>query len=408
MSALPILENEMRKCFDFFWNESNSDPGNAGYGLMPDRSDNPEICSIAAVGFALSSVVIGIRRGYITYEMGLERTVGTLETLLYRVPHYHGFFVHYCNMKTAERVGKCEFSTIDTALCLNGILLAASFFNNTRVTWLSEAIFNRTDYACFITENEGRHYFKMAYNELKNGNYVRGRPGFTGAWNMCAEQLMMYIQAAMQDRIDTDIIRSLYLSFDRPYGEYAGIGCFYEPNGTLFVHHYSHAWFDFSQYAGIDGIRWDLNARNAIQAQIAWCKDHPEFETFRRGYWGISAFDGPEGYIVHGCPPNRSMTSQTDGTVGVCAIAGSLPFTPDESAAALQKLSAEFPAMMGPYGFYDSINLDKKWMSGAYLGIDKGITLLMIDNTLYHDTWDIYMSHPGIRKAIDRLGMRKV
>jgi hypothetical protein len=404
MTEHDLLIKEMKACFEFFWNESNTDPESPGFGLMIDRSNKPEICSIAAVGFALSAVVIGVKRGFITYDAGLERVIGTLETLLYRVPHYHGFFVHFCDMKTAERFGKSEYSTIDTALCLNGVLTADAFFQNDRVTRLSEALLSRTDYGYFIFEADGKAYFRMAYNDLAKGDYANGRKGFIGQWDMCAEQLMMYIQAAAMDEIDTDTIRKLYMSFDRPYGEYAGFGCYYEPKGVLFVHHYSHAWFDFSRFIGLDGIRWDLNARNAALAQIAWCKDHPEFETFRQGLWGISAFDGPKGYIVHGCPPNREMTSNTDGTIGVCAIAGSLPFTFAKSLEALRKL-ADYPGMIGPYGFYDSINLDKRWTATTYLGIDKGETLLMISNALYRDIWDVYMKHPRVKKAILRLGM---
>jgi len=86
MTSRELLDLEMRKCFDFFWETSNHEKDSPGYGLMLDRSNNPAVSSIASVGFALTGIVIGILHKYITYEAGLERVKGTLHTLLYNVP----------------------------------------------------------------------------------------------------------------------------------------------------------------------------------------------------------------------------------------------------------------------------------------------------------------------------------
>ncbi|HCM12651.1 MAG TPA: hypothetical protein DHW85_05685, partial [Lachnospiraceae bacterium] len=123
MTVEELLDLEMRKCFDFLWETSNHIKGSKGYGLALDRSNNPSLASIASVGFALTGTVIGVKHGFITYEEGLERAKGTLFTLLHNIPHYKGFFVHFCDMQTGERYNKSEYSTIDTALCLNGIIV---------------------------------------------------------------------------------------------------------------------------------------------------------------------------------------------------------------------------------------------------------------------------------------------
>jgi hypothetical protein len=405
MTVEELLDLEMRKCFDFLWETSNHIKGSKGYGLALDRSNNPSLASIASVGFALTGTVIGVKHGFITYEEGLERAKGTLFTLLHNIPHYKGFFVHFCDMQTGERYNKSEYSTIDTALCLNGIIVVDAFFEDPELHEMAEALLDRTDYSHFIFYREQKALFRMSYNDIPGGAYTKDNTGFISAWDMTAEQLMMYIQAAGQDNIDEETARNLYLSFDRPYGEYKGIGCHYAPSGVLFNYQYSHCWFNFSEYKGCDGIDWALNTKNATLAQIRWCQDQSQIKTFREGLWGVSAFDGKDGYIVHGTVPCANMAPHTDGTIGPCAISGSLPYTYEESTRALMYLYENHPLLWGPYGFYDSMNSEQNWYATTYLGIDKGSTLLMIDNALYGDVWELYMKHPRIQKAIAKLGM---
>src|SRR2546421_4438341 len=60
-SDAQFLEFLQRKAFDYFWLEAN--PTN---GLIRDRSRTDSYCSIAAVGFGLTAIGIGIDHGWIT------------------------------------------------------------------------------------------------------------------------------------------------------------------------------------------------------------------------------------------------------------------------------------------------------------------------------------------------------
>lgn len=399
MSSSQLLQEELKRSFQFFWNHANHQPNSPGYGLMLDRSNNAEVASIAAVGFALTAYVIGVEYGLITYEEALTRVKGTLQTLQSRVPHYDGFWVHFCGMKDAAKIGNCEYSTIDTALALNGVIVCDSYFQDAGVHEIAAELLTRVQYQNLWYQEEGRKLFHMAYH----GDSAE----YAGSWDMCAEQLMMYLQAAGQDAISSELAKELYLGFDRPVGSYGGHTCHYEPGGTLFVYQYSHCWFDFSRYQGCDGINWHENSRQATLAHIAWCKDHPQYRSFAEGLWGVSAFDGPDGYIVHGLVPG-SVPVRTDGTVGPCAIAGALPFTYEESLKALTYLYEHHPKIWGEYGFQDSYNGDRNWIAPTYLGIDKGETLLMIDSVRKGCVYQYYMAHPHIQKAIEKLGMQKI
>jgi len=57
-SDAEFLEFLQRKAFDYFWFEAN--PTN---GLIRDRSRTNSYCSIAAVGFGLTAIGIGIEFG---------------------------------------------------------------------------------------------------------------------------------------------------------------------------------------------------------------------------------------------------------------------------------------------------------------------------------------------------------
>ncbi|GAF14309.1 hypothetical protein JCM19045_3617 [Bacillus sp. JCM 19045] len=100
---------------------------------------------------------------------------------------------------------------------------------------------------------------------------------------------------------------------------------------------------------------------------------------------------------------------KNDGTVAPCAAAGSIVFTPEESKAALEHFYQAHPRLWSKYGFLDAFNVDLEpaWYSERVIGIDKGITLLMIENERSGLIWDLYMKNDYIKKAQDLLGFKK-
>ena len=70
-----LLDTLQHTAFHYFWNEAN--PAN---GLIKDRSTAGSPCSIAAVGFGLSAICIGIDHGWVTRAAGRARVLTTLQT----------------------------------------------------------------------------------------------------------------------------------------------------------------------------------------------------------------------------------------------------------------------------------------------------------------------------------------
>jgi hypothetical protein len=402
-----LLHLELKGSFDFFLHNTNLDAGSRGYGLTVDTTKNPRVASIASVGFALTAWVIGHARGYLSRQQAIDIVSGTLQTLERQVPHYRGFFAHFLYMDSAERVKLCEFSTIDTALCLNGVITAAAYFQEPAIQQLAQRLLDRVDWLHFVAERNGRTVLRMAYNPNRDGDYVQGEPGFIGQWDMAAEQLMIYLQAAA--KLEHSLAVRLYQGFARDMRDVADQKVIVNPDGNLFAYLYSKAWLDARQYLDPDGIDWFNNTRLAALANRDFCiSQSSAYKTYHANSWGLSAGDSPSGYYVSGSEPSL-RPPRHNGTVCIYAALALLPFLPAEAAAMALHLYQHHPLTWGPYGFYDSYNLDVSppWYSSALYGIDKGISMIMIENYLSGLVWDTYTHSPGIQKALAVLGFRR-
>src|SRR6185369_11480341 len=93
-----FLEYLQQVNFDYFWYLAN--PSN---GLVPDRTSPGAACSIAAVGFGLTAIAIGIDHGWISRAQGVARVLTTLNTFLngpqgtntFGTIGYNGWFYHF-------------------------------------------------------------------------------------------------------------------------------------------------------------------------------------------------------------------------------------------------------------------------------------------------------------------------
>jgi hypothetical protein len=407
MDTDTILTNEIKGSIDFFLNYANLTPNSRGFGLMVDSTKNLKLCSIAAVGFALTAWVIACERGYLSYPKALEMTRGTLNTLCFRASHHRGFFAHFLHMESGERYKKSEYSTIDTALCLNGVVTAAAYFQDEEIERMAQHLLERVDWNFLVFERGARTLFRMAYNPDMHGDYVTGQPGFIYQWDMAAEQKMMYVQAA--GLIEPALAQKLYQGFSREIGDYAGQKIIINPGGNLFAYQFSEAWLDTGSYLDPDGVDWFNNTRLAALANRSFCLAHSAvFKTYHENSWGLSAGDSPTGYEVFGAAPSRHEPRH-NGTVSIYAALACLPFIPELTLSKVEYLYHKHPRTWGPYGFFDAYNLDVSpaWYSKSIYGIDKGCSLLMIENHLSRLVWDTYTNSRYVQKALAVLGFMR-
>jgi hypothetical protein len=402
-----LLQEEIEGSINFFLKYTNLDPDGKGFGLTVDSTKEPGVASIASSGFALSAWVVAVEHGYLGREKGLEITRGTLRTLYDHASHDRGFFAHFLDMETGKRVEKCEFSTIDTALCLNGVITAAEYFQDEEIEQISWDLLERVEWNSIIFEENGKAFFRMAYNPDRGGDYVNDTPGYISRWDMAAEQKMMYLQAA--PRVEPSTARALYHGFSRDLGEYKDRKIIVNPGGNLFAYQFSEAWLDTSRYLDSDGVDWFENTRLAALANRQFCIDHArEFKTYHQRSWGASAGDSPWGYDVSGSTPCL-FEPKPKGTASIYSALSCLPYIPELTIEMIEYLHREQPKTWGEYGFFDSYNLDivPPWYSQALYSIDKGCSMIMIENYLSRLIWNTYTHSPYIQSALDILGFKE-
>jgi len=407
MDSLSLLQRELQGSIDFFLHFTNLDTNSHGYGLTVDSTKNPRVASIASTGFALSAWVIASERGILPRQRAIDITRGTLRTLLDHAEHQHGFFAHFLHMDDAKRRGKCEYSTIDTSLCLNGVITASAYFDDSEIHHMAQALLERVDWNFLVFESDGHMRFRMAYNPDRHGDYVGRTPGLIGQWDMAAEQKMMYLQAA--GHLDPSLARRLYDGFRRDTGTYNGQDVIINPGGNLFAYQFSEAWLDTAKYLDADGVDWFNNTRLATLANRDFCIEHAsQFKTYHADSWGCSAGDSPWGYDVSGAPPALG-NPKPNGTVSIYGAVSALPFVPDEALRMIDYLYREHPQTWGQYGFFDSYNIDvdPPWYSTSIYGIDKGCSMIMVENYLSGLIWNVYTNSATIQDALEILGFRK-
>lgn len=400
MDLQEILSAELKGSVEFYLQYTNLQPDSKGYGLTVDSTKKVQIASIASTGFALTAWVIGHTHGYIDEQRAVEITRGTLRTLNERVSHHRGFFAHFVDIQSGERYKACEYSTIDTSICLNGVITAAAYFQDAEIQELAQQVLERVDWNFLVFERGDKTLFRMAYNPDQHGDYVQGQPGFISQWDMSAEQKMMYLQAA--GRVAPETARKLYQGFNRDIGFFEGQPVIIIPGGSLFAYQFSEAWMDFGSYLDPNGVDWFENTRRAALANRSFCiENSANFKTYHANSWGLSAGDCPRGYSVYGSTPCLGKPRH-DGTVSIYAAVASLPFIPTETNALVDYLYHRQPRTWGRYGFFDGYNLDVTpgWFSTSLYGIDKGCSMIMIENYLSGLIWKTYTNSDIIQKSL--------
>ena len=389
-----VAEEEMS--FNFFWEQQKVNPLLKGCGLIPDRYPSNGLASIASVGFGLASFLAGVENKWITFDEGYDRALLTLSHVK-DLDRIHGFYYHFYQEVTGNAASGSEISNIDTAIFLCGALVAGEYFKG-EVETLALAIYDEVEWDWFV--NRTNNHFYMSYNAQENK--------FSGAWNTYAEQLMMYFLGA--GSLTHPIEKKTYDAFIRYKGSYKSEEFINSWFGSIFTYQFSHAFIDFRNIVDANGVDWFENSVQATIANFNYCVDmSSKFKTFSKKSWGLTACDTPTGYSGKlGTLPsgNNSIQFSNDGTVAPCGAIGSICFCPDLVMPAVKYYATLLDGqLIGDYGFKDAFNFENNiWIAGSVIGIDKGITVLMIENYRSEIIWKTFMKLDLMNRAIDVLG----
>jgi hypothetical protein len=429
--ADPFLDTVQTRTFQWFWDVT--DPRT---GLTPDRWPTRTFSSVAAIGFALSSYIVGAERGYVSRADAADRTLATLR-YLYQLPQgpsatgvagYRGFFYHFLDLDTGMRFERVELSTIDTTLLLAGALSCLQYFDSDTATErairaYADSLYLRVDWNWAIARapvvSMGWHPESgfinadwIGYNEAMLLNVLAlGSPTHPVAPDVWSRWTAGYHWATF---------------YGQPHVNFA----------PLFGHQYSHIWIDFrgiqDAYMQARGIDYFENSRRATIAQREYAIANPnKWRGYGADLWGLSAVDGPKDTtIVYDGTPRTFFTYSArgaaanevrdDGTLAPTAAGGSIPFAPEIAIPALKHMRRTFgEPLFTRYGFVDAFNPTYPfgapvqhghivpgvgWFDIDHLGIDQGPILLMIENYRSDLIWRLMRRNPYIRAGLLRAG----
>jgi hypothetical protein len=387
-----FLEDVERTSFQFFWNETNPTTGLVKDRSHADGTDQRNVASIAATGFGLTAHCIADQRGWEQRMEIRDRVRNTLRFVINRVEHEHGFFAHFLNIQNGERVFQSEVSSIDTAIFLCGVLTCRAYFDDAEIYELATRLFERVDWLWML---QGRKTLSMGWKPEKGFLHTR--------WDSYSELMMIYLLGL--GSTSHALPAATWTAWARPNFEFNGIR-YIGARAPLFVHQYSHAWFDFRGKR--DRVAdYFTNSVIATKVHKLWCLElAQQFPDYSEDLWGISASDSTRGYTAWGGPPEMG---RIDGSVVACAAGGSLPFLPQETLRVLRFVRENYgQKAWRTYGFVDAFNPLTNWYSSDVLGIDVGITLIMAENSRTGFVWEQFMKNAEVNRGMTRAGFRDI
>ena len=387
-----FLDEVEKAHFLYFWEQADPKTGLVKDHCDTGTTDNSIVASIAATGFGLTALCIAHKRGFAPPSDLRARALATLIFLWKSMPNHRGFFYHWANIHTGERVWDSEVSSIDTAILLCGVLTCREYFAWGPIARLADAIFSRVDWTWTAEDTS-----LVSHGWMPEAGFLPYR------WDYYSELVMLNLlgMGAPSHPLPADT----WNAWKRTIFEYDGlryIGSF----APLFVHQYPQAWFDLrgkqDRYAD-----YFQNSVTATEVHRRFCLElASRFPDYSEDLWGITASDSQHGYTVWGGPP---AIGPIDGTVVPSAAGGSLVFLPQPTLRVLKTIRSRYGERAWcRYGFVNAFNPLKNWYDRAVVGIDTGITLVMAENLRTGLIWKTFMKSAEAQRGLKLAGFKSL
>ena len=382
-----FLDEIERAIFLYFWEQASPTTGQVKDRAFAAGNDTRTLSSIAATGFGLTALCIADQRGYMASANIIARVQATLSFLL-QMPNQNGFFYHFVDMNTGQRANSSEVSSIDSAILMCGILTCRQHFQDQQIINMATQLYQQVNWPWMLN---GGSTFSMGWTP---------ESGFlTGRWDTYSELMMLYLLAI--GATVNPIPASAWQAFSRPSLTYQGLTYITNLSAPLFIHQYSHAWFDFRNKRDAYANYFN-NSVTATQAHKLFCLSlASQFPDYSNNLWGITASDSVNGYVVWGGPPSMGPI---DGSIVPCTAGGSIPFLSSDCIVVLRDIQSEFPKAWQRYSFVDAFNPLSGWYDTDVIGIDLGITMLMAENKRTGFVWNTFMENPEAVAAMTAVG----
>jgi hypothetical protein len=387
------------RTFNYFW-----DYGHPVSGLARERTGSGNTVTSGGSGFGLMAILVGIERGLISREQGLERLTTIVSFLKNNADKFKGAFSHWLNGATGAAI---SFSTndnggdlVETAFMIQGLLTVYEYFKNdapaASLCADIQELWRGVEWDWYRKGGENMLYWHWSPSKGWAMNMgIRG-------WNEC---LIAYVLAASSPT--HTITKEVYDNGWAKNGKIVNGKSFYDivlplggdRGGPLFFTHYSFLGLNPHKISDKYADYWKQNTAHA-QINYRYCTANPRgFAGYGPNCWGLTASDIPGGYTA-------SSPNNDNGTIAPTAALASMPYTPAESMNALRHFYYNLGYdIWGDYGFKDAFNQTRdNWVAAGYLAIDQGPIVVMIENYRTGMLWNLFMQNTDVQAGLSKLG----
>lgn len=405
-----LLDTIQFRTFRYFWEGAEPSSGLARERFHVD-GDYPQndkhIVTSGGTGFGLMALVVGMERGFISREQGLERLqriIGFLESC----DRFHGAWPHWLNGKTGEVKPFSRKDNggdlVETAYLVQGLLTVKQYLDSgnpdesglqQRITALSDGV----EWDWYQKDGEPVLYWHWSpeygwdmnlsirgYNECLI-TYVLGASSVSHSITPEAYHEGWARGGGIRDEnYKYDLLLEMRHNGEAEYG------------GPLFWSHYSYLGLDPRNLKDTYSEYWRHNVNHTLMCYHHCIENPHHYKGYGEQCWGLTASYSINGYAAHS--PERDL-----GVISPTAALSSFPYTPEESMKAARYFYDSLGArLMGPYGFYDAFSEEFDWFPQRYLAIDQGPIVVMIENYRTGLLWDLFMKNEEVQQGLEKLG----
>ena len=415
-----LLTMLQRACFHYYWEGADAHSGMARENIPGDE----RVVATGASGFGIMALMVGVDRGFITREQGVERLTRIVD-FLEHAQRYHGAWSHYMDGNTGQTMAVFGMldnggDLVETSFLMQGLLAARQYFRGTsaedqslyrRITQLWETVewdwYRETPSSDFLYWHWSPewafqiHHPLIGFNEVMI-TYLLGIASPTHAvpadmyysgWASQSERAINYRQG-WSGSADGNHYGNRHTYYGTKLEVGVGTG------GPLFFTHYSFMGFaPHSLHDRFTKSYFDNN-RNIARINHAYSIANPKhFAGYGPNAWGLTASDGPDGYVPH------APDGQNDrGTLTPTGALASFPYTPEASMAAFKHYYRDLgDQMWDVYGPRDAFNQGANWVSPIYMGLNQAPIVVMVENYRTGLVWKNFMSNPEIGEMLKKL-----
>jgi len=397
-----LLDMVQRYCFRYFW-EGAHQPS----GMALERTNGGTVTAASgATGMGLMAMIVAYEREYRPREDIKDRIIKILN-FLETCDRFQGAWSHWYNADTKHTI---PFTTdddggdlVETSYVAQALIALKHYFSGSdaksvQIREKADMLWKGVNWDWYRQYGQNVLYWHWSPSYLFMKNMK-----ITG-WN---EALVTYIMAAASPvyGIPKEVYtqgwaRSGAMVVKRTYYSYE-INLSHDYGGPLFWVHYSHLGLNprglTDQYASY----WQEHV-NTVKIHVAYAVDNPgHFKNYSNKCWGLTASDDPYGYTAH------QPVSNDNGTISPTAALSSMPYDPEDAVRALKYFYRERGKdLFGRFGPYDAFNDNLGWVQKAYIGIDQGPIVIMIENYRTGLLWNNVMVDADVRAGLSKLGFQ--